>query len=77
MQVFLTIVKLIPALIALVKEIEAAIPEGGQGAAKLTAVRQIVEAAYDNFNEIWPIAEKVVSALVGLFNSAGVFKGGK
>jgi len=74
MQVFLTIVKLIPALIALVKEIEEAIPEPGQGAEKLSAFRKIFEAAYSGFEEIWPVIERVVSVLVELFNSTGMFK---
>ena len=74
MQVFLRIVQLIPALIALIKEIEAVIPQSGLGDAKLTAVRQILEAAYEGVSELWPVVEKVVAVLVGLFNSAGVFK---
>jgi len=73
MQVFLQIVQLIPALIQLIKEIEAVIPTSGQGEAKLTAVRQILEAAYEGISELWPVIEKVVAILVGLFNSAGVF----
>lgn len=74
MQVFLQIVQLIPALIALVKEIEKVIPQGGHGQAKLAAVRQIIEAAYGGLSEIWPVIEKVVTVLVGLFNSTGVFQ---
>ena len=73
MQVFLQIVALIPALIQLIKEIEAVFPQSGQGAAKLTAIRQIIEATYSGLAEIWPVLEKVVAALVGLFNSTGVF----
>ena len=73
MQVFLQIVQLIPALIALIKEIEKVIPASGQGSAKLMAIRQIVEAAYGGLTEIWPVIEKVVAALVGLFNSTGIF----
>lgn len=73
MQVFLQIVQLIPALIALIREIEKVIPQSGQGAAKLTAIRQIIEAAYGGLSEIWPVIEKVVAVLVGLFNSTGVF----
>lgn len=73
MQIFLQIVQLIPALITLIKEIEKVIPAAGQGAAKLAAVRQIVEAAYSGFAEIWPVLEKVVAALVGLFNATGAF----
>jgi len=73
MDTFLKIVALIPALIALIKEIEKVIPTSGAGSAKLEAVKKILEAAYDGISGIWPVIEKVVAALVGLFNSTGVF----
>ena len=73
MQVLLQVLALIPALITLIKEIEKVIPASGQGEAKLTAVRQILEAGYEGISAIWPVIEKVVAVLVGLFNSAGVF----
>lgn len=76
MKTFLLIVQLIPALISLVKEIEAVIPQGGQGQAKLAAVRGIMEATYDGVTEIWPAVEKVVSTLINLFNTTGLFKKG-
>ena len=74
MNTFLQIVKLIPTLIELLKEIEAAIPESGQGTAKLIAVRGIMEATYEGFNAIWPSLEKVITVLINLFNTSGVFK---
>lgn len=74
MKTFLLIVQLIPTLITLIKEIETVIPQGGQGQAKLSAVRGIMEATYDGFTEIWPAAEKVISTLINLFNTTGVFK---
>lgn len=73
MNTFLQIVKLIPALINLLKEIEEVIPQGGQGAAKLIAVRGIMEATYDGVSEIWPSLEKVITVLINLFNTSGVF----
>ena len=73
MKNFLLIVQLIPAIIALVKEIEAAIPQSGQGAAKLTAFRQIIEATYEGITEMWPAIEKVIAAIVTLLNTTGVF----
>ena len=44
MQAIITIVQLLPALIAAIKAIEEAIPGQGQGEAKLAAVRGIIEA---------------------------------
>jgi hypothetical protein len=75
MDTFMKIIALIPALIALIKEIEKVIPTSGQGAEKLEAVKKILEAAYDGISGIWPVIEKVVAALVGLFNKTGVFSG--
>lgn len=74
MKTFLLIVQLIPAIITLVKQIEEVIPTSGQGAAKITAIRQILEVSYDEFQDVWPVIEKVIASLVNLFNVTGVFK---
>ena len=74
MQVLLLIAKLIPALIALIKAIEEALPMAGMGSEKLAAVRKIIEAAFEGASEAWPIIEKVISIIVGLFNQTGIFK---
>lgn len=82
---FLQIVKLIlsmlPAIIEAVKAIEAALPAGGQGAAKLDAIKGVLQSAYGvandataQFEAVWPAISGTVSALVALFNKAGVFK---
>jgi hypothetical protein len=73
MKTFLLIVQLIPSLITLVRDIEGAIPQSGQGAAKLAAVRGILEATYEGIAEVWPAVEKVISTLVTLFNTTGQF----
>lgn len=67
------VLELIPALIAAIRAIEEAIPGQGQGEAKLAAIRQIIESGYSQAKDIWPLAEKAVAALVGLFNATGVF----
>ena len=76
-----TIIALLPIIIDAVKVIEAAFPQGGQGAAKLEAVRATVASAYESatdvsgsFSAIWPAIQSAVSAIVGIANSAGVFK---
>ncbi|MCK9504703.1 MAG: hypothetical protein M0Q95_11040 [Porticoccaceae bacterium] len=85
---FLTILKLIvsilPLLIDAIKLIESAMPGTGNGEAKLSAVRSVVESAYkastdtfpviSDFETVWPVMEKSVSGLVSAFNRAGEFK---
>jgi hypothetical protein len=73
MKTLLFIVQLIPALIELIKAIEAAIPASGQGREKLEAIRKIIEATYDGAKEMWPMIEKTIEAIVGLFNKTGIF----
>jgi len=81
---FLAILKLVLSLLPLVidtiKIIEQAIPGEGQGEAKLSAVRGIVEAAYEHgddavekFENIWPVLQKAISTVVGLFNKTGAW----
>lgn len=74
MKVFLIIVQIIPALIALAKAIEEALPQSGIGAEKLAAFRKIFEAAFEGAKEIWPVVEKVIAIIIELFNATGVFK---
>ncbi len=82
---FLSVVKMIltmlPAIIEAIKAIEAALPAGGQGAAKLDAIRGVLQSAYgvasdatERFEAVWPAISGTVSALVALFNKAGVFQ---
>ena len=74
MQNLMLVIKLIPVIIELLKTIEAAIPEQGQGAAKLAAVRQILELTDDSIKEAWPMVQGVIEVLVKTFNTTGVFK---
>ena len=74
MQNLIMIIKLIPVIIELLKTIEAAIPEQGQGAAKLAAVRQILELTDSSIKEAWPMVQGVIEVLVKTFNTTGVFK---
>jgi hypothetical protein len=82
---FLTILKtiltLLPLLIEAVKAIEAAVPQGGQGAAKLDLIRQTLQAGYEvasdatvKFEAIWPALQSVIGSVVTLFNATGAFK---
>lgn len=84
---YLEILKLLlslgPSLIAFVRALEEALPAGGQGAAKLAAVRGFAESAFasaqdvtGSFEQAWPALQSAVDVLVSFFNTAGVFKKG-
>lgn len=75
------VLALLPAIIDAVKTLEAAFPASGQGASKLSAIRTIIEAAYDTandaslkFDQLWPAIQSAISAIVSLANSTGLFK---
>lgn len=74
MNTVITILNLIPAIIAALKAIEEAIPGTGQGEQKLAAVRQVLEIADGSIAKLWPQLQQVISVLVNLFNTTGVFK---
>lgn len=72
---------LLPTILEAVKAVEAALPISGKGKEKLELVKTSVQAVFDasnqtvtTFQETWPQLEKVVSAVVTLFNSVGLFK---
>lgn len=73
MNTVITIFQLIPAIVTALKAIEDAIPGAGQGEAKLAAVRQMLEAVDSGVAKLWPQISGIVTALVTLFNSTGVF----
>lgn len=64
MDKILTILKLIPAIIAIVTSLETAIPVGGQGKIKLDAVKQFLLATSESLSDIWPAIEKIVAVIV-------------
>jgi hypothetical protein len=68
-----TVLQLLPAIITAIKAIEEAIPGKGQGEMKLAAMREILEAASGQVSSLWPIIEKAIGILVGLFNKTGTF----
>ena len=77
LEILSVVTKLIPMLIEAIKAIEEAIPGQGQGEKKLAAVRSILEAATnfvdEQLDDVWPVLERVIAALVELFNKTGVF----
>ena len=74
MKNVLLILQIVPALIAVVKALEEAAGQAGIGKEKLSAVRQILEAAYEGVSDIWPYLEKIIAVVVSFFNAVGVFK---
>ena len=74
MNAFLLILQALPSIIAAIKAVEAAIPGGGQGAAKLDAVLNIILAVESTFTPLLPQLTAVITTLVSLFNKTGAFK---
>ena len=74
MEKLLLIVKLIPALIELIKAIEAAIPGQGKGEQKLQAVREILEVTDKGISALWPTVASVIGIMVQAMNNTGSLK---
>jgi len=70
----MNIISKIPEISEAVKAVEAAYPEGGKGAAKLEAVRGILETLDTAYKELWPKVQALVAVLVTLFNAVVLFK---
>lgn len=68
-----TVLQLLPSIITAIRAIEDAIPGKGLGEQKLAAIREILEAASGQMALFWPLIEKAIGVLVGLFNATGVF----
>lgn len=71
---FKTIVSLLSTIIQAIQILEVALPETGQGAKKLEALKSIVQSAYSvandtslAFESLWPAISTVVSGLVSMF----------
>lgn len=64
----------LPEISATVKQVESMFPEGGKGAAKLEAVRGILETLDAAYTELWPKVSKLIAVLVAFFNVVGIFK---
>ena len=71
-----TVLQLLPSIITAIRAIEEAIPGKGLGEMKLAAIREILESASGQVSMIWPLIEKAIGVLVGLFNATGVFQKG-
>jgi hypothetical protein len=70
----LWIIKLIPAIIAVIKTVEEMFPLPGAGKDKLKLVHDMLVAVHGNLDDIWPKIEAIVAAVVAFANKVGVFK---
>ena len=70
----MSIIALIKAITAAVRAIEELMPESGKGSEKLAAIRAMLEGAVDGLEQKWPAIEKIIGAVVSLYNAIGVFK---
>ena len=68
------IIKLIPAVIALIKTVEEMFPLPQAGGEKLALVKEMLTVTYGNLEDIWPKLEAIVEALVKFANKVGIFK---
>jgi hypothetical protein len=82
MNTLITILKLIPALIAAIKALEDAAPITGKGKEKLDTVVSIADLVYDSTADLQKDMPKqklieliigTVGKLVGFFNGLGIF----
>ena len=80
-EVVKAVVSLLPLIINAVKSIEEALPQEGVGAQKLTVIKAMLENAFKvvqnvsvTFDQVWPVVQNVITTVVGIFNSIGVFK---
>lgn len=75
---------IVPTLISAITAIEDALPEGGKGALKLQAVKDLLQAGWETatdavgkFDDAWPALQRAIGVLVALFNAAGKFRKAK
>jgi|GEM_PF-6200671 len=78
------VASLLPILSSLVQLVEASLPAGTPGAAKLKAVEDALASVYAkeqiasaSFNEIWPLLAGVAGSLVASFKATGLFTSSK
>ncbi len=80
-EILKLIIAILPILIEAITAVENALPGKGNGEAKLSAIKSIIESVYSSSNDIsikleklWPTIQNVISGLVSAFNASGIFK---
>jgi len=82
-EIFKTVVLMLPALIDAIEAVEKVFPATGRGQEKLELLKDIIEKSYASgtqltvsFEQLWPTLSGVISTVVGLFNKTGKFQKG-
>jgi hypothetical protein len=70
----IAILNLIPAIIAAMKALEEAVPGKDLGGEKSAAIKAILEATNAQIATYWPMIQKGIDILAGLFNKTGTFQ---
>jgi hypothetical protein len=68
MDKIITVLRLLPAIVAAIRALEEALPSAGAGKDKLAALREIMVSIDTGVTAIWPAIEKAVAAIVKLMN---------
>lgn len=69
MDKLITVLRLLPAIVAAITALESALPMAGKGKDKLAALRDIMTSVDTGVTAIWPMVEKVVATVVALMNA--------
>lgn len=71
---WLAVLQMIPTIIDIIKKIEEAIPQGGQGDAKKGIVLDILKTVIGNIEKNLPMITQIIGIIVSAFNKTGTFK---
>lgn len=73
MKIALIILQMFPMIVSAIKSLEEIFPVAGAGKEKLEIIKTLLEGAYGDIKEIWPIVEKLIAKIVAAANALGVF----
>ncbi len=83
MNTLITVLKLLPAVLAAVKAVEEAIPLPGQGKSKLDLVLDVIKSGYDagtdlsasfTWEKLVSLVVPMIAKVVDLHNALGLFQ---
>lgn len=76
-----TVAAVVPVLDSLITTVENAFPAGTPGSDKLAAVKALLDAGWSKLQGVettleaaWPVLSGLIGALVGIYNTIGLFK---
>jgi hypothetical protein len=68
------VLSILPLIIDLSRKLEQQFPESGLGKMKLSLIIESVKNAVGDSKEVLATVEKVISTVVSVFNTFGIFK---